>query len=72
MKKFLQSQNLSFFKTFSGTITKALKEYIPIKQNNNEQKTWITEDIKELFDKRRRAKGTNEYPLIDKHVKKCN
>ena len=64
---------LSLFKTFSGTITKALKEYIPMKQNKKEQKTWITEDIKELFDKRRRAKGTKEYPLIDKRVKKkCN
>ena len=63
---------LSLFKTFSGTITKALKDYIP-KHNKKEQKTWITEDIKELFDKRRKAKGTNEYPLIDKQVKKkCN
>ena len=42
-------------------------------QNKKEQKTWITENIKELFDKRRRAKGTIEYPLIDKQVKKkCN
>ena len=64
---------LSLYKDFSCTITKALKEYIPEKQSKKEQKTWITEDIKELFDKRRKAKGTNEYPLIDKLVKKkCN
>ena len=54
-------ESLSLFKAFSGTITKALNDYIP-KHNKKEQKTWITEDIKELFDKRRKAKGTNEYP----------
>ena len=61
------------YETFRKTVSKAFEENIPQQVAKKQHKESITDEIKNLSDKRRKAKGKTNYPDIDKEVKKkCN
>ena len=58
------------YEIFRETVCKALKENIPKQVAKKQPTEWITDEIKDLFDKCRKAKGKTNYADIDKRVKK--
>ncbi|GFS13690.1 endonuclease-reverse transcriptase [Elysia marginata] len=59
------------WKQLKRSITEAAEEEIPTKERKTKQK-WVTEDILNLLDKRRKAKGEQEYESIHRKVRrKC-
>ena len=60
------------YETFRKTVSKAFEEKIPQQVAKKQHKESITDEINNMSDKRRKAKGKTN-PDIDKEVKKkCN